>query len=81
MIRNRTVLTCTVLILTLCFQVKASDTEKRKYAADLVVYGGTTAAITAAIQASKLGKSVIIVSPDLHLGGMTSSGLGVYGHG
>ncbi|WP_316777700.1 FAD-dependent oxidoreductase [Pedobacter antarcticus] len=76
MIRNRTVLTCAVLILTLCFQVKASNTEKRKYAADLVVYGGTAAAITAAVQASKLGKSVIIVSPDLHLGGMTSSGLG-----
>lgn len=43
---------------------------------DLVVYGGTSAAITAAIQARKMGKSVIIVSPDTHLGGLTAGGLG-----
>jgi hypothetical protein len=43
---------------------------------DLVIYGGTSAAITAAVQAKKMGKSVIIVSPDKHLGGMTSGGLG-----
>lgn len=44
--------------------------------ADIIIYGGTSAAVTAAVQARKLGKSVIIVSPDKHLGGMTSSGLG-----
>ena len=43
---------------------------------DLVVYGGTAAAITAAVQAKLMGKSVIIVSPDLHLGGLSSGGLG-----
>ncbi|MEP7274507.1 MAG: FAD-dependent oxidoreductase, partial [Acidobacteriota bacterium] len=43
---------------------------------DLVVYGGTAAAIMAAIQAKKLGKSVVIVSPDTHLGGLSSGGLG-----
>jgi hypothetical protein len=43
---------------------------------DLVVYGGTSAAITAAIQARKMGKSVIVVSPDTHLGGLTAGGLG-----
>nr|WP_238325401.1 FAD-dependent oxidoreductase [Lunatimonas lonarensis] len=43
---------------------------------DLVIYGGTSAAITAAVQAKKMGKSVIIVSPDKHLGGLTSGGLG-----
>jgi FAD dependent oxidoreductase len=44
--------------------------------ADVVIYGGTCAAITAAVQAKQMGKSVIIVSPDKHLGGMTSGGLG-----
>ena len=48
----------------------------KKYDADIIVYGGTSAAVTAAVQAKKLGKSVIIVSPDKHLGGMTSGGLG-----
>ncbi len=44
--------------------------------ADIVIYGGTSAAITAAVQAKQMGKSVVIVSPDKHLGGMTSGGLG-----
>ena len=43
---------------------------------DVIVYGGTSSAITAAIQAKKMGKSVIVVSPDKHLGGLTSGGLG-----
>ena len=43
---------------------------------DVVIYGGTSAAITAAVQAKKMGKTVVIVSPDKHLGGLTSSGLG-----
>ncbi len=44
--------------------------------ADVVVYGGTSAAITAALQAKAMGKSVIIVSPDTHVGGLSSGGLG-----
>jgi hypothetical protein len=43
---------------------------------DIVVYGGTSAAIIAAVQAKKMGKTVIVVSPDQHLGGLSSGGLG-----
>ncbi|HEY2410689.1 MAG TPA: FAD-dependent oxidoreductase [Pirellulaceae bacterium] len=43
---------------------------------DLVIYGGTCAAVTAAVQAKKMGKSVVIVCPDKHLGGLSSGGLG-----
>lgn len=43
---------------------------------DLVVYGGTSAGVTAAVQAAKMGKSVVLISPNKHLGGMTSNGLG-----
>jgi hypothetical protein len=43
---------------------------------DLVVYGGTSAGVIAAVQAKKMGKSVMIVSPDKHLGGLSSGGLG-----
>ena len=43
---------------------------------DVIVYGGTSAGVTAAIQAKKMGKSVVLVSPDTHLGGVSSSGLG-----
>lgn len=43
---------------------------------DVVIYGGTSAAVIAAVQVKKMGRSVIIVSPDRHLGGLSSAGLG-----
>lgn len=43
---------------------------------DVVVYGGTSAAVVAAVQARRMGKAVVIVSPDTHLGGLSSGGLG-----
>ena len=50
--------------------------DKSIYTADVIVYGGTSSAVTAAVEVSRMGKSVIIVSPDKHLGGLSSSGLG-----
>ena len=44
---------------------------------DIVVYGGTSAGVIAAIQADRLGKSVVLIEPTHHLGGLTSSGLGM----
>lgn len=43
---------------------------------DVVVYGGTSAGVTAAVQAKRMGKSAILVGPDKHLGGLSSGGLG-----
>lgn len=43
---------------------------------DLVVYGGTSAGVAAAVQAARMGKSVVVVAPEAHLGGLTSGGLG-----
>lgn len=43
---------------------------------DVVIYGGTSAAVTAAVQTAKMGKTVVVVSPDKHLGGLSSGGLG-----
>jgi hypothetical protein len=43
---------------------------------DVVVYGATSAGVTAAVQAKAMGKSVILVGPDKHLGGLTAGGLG-----
>ncbi|MCX6905524.1 MAG: FAD-dependent oxidoreductase, partial [Verrucomicrobia bacterium] len=42
---------------------------------DLVVYGDSAAAVTAAVQAKRLGRSVVLVNPARFLGGMTCSGL------
>ena len=43
---------------------------------DLVVYGGTSAGIGAAVQGARMGKTVIVVAPEKHLGGLSSGGLG-----
>jgi hypothetical protein len=42
----------------------------------VIIYGGTSAAVIAAVQVKRMGKSVIVVSPDKHLGGLSSGGLG-----
>jgi hypothetical protein len=44
--------------------------------ADVVVYGCTSGAITAAVQTRKMGKTVMMVCPEKHLGGLTAGGLG-----
>jgi hypothetical protein len=61
-----------LVILQACQSGNVSD----KYNADVIIYGGTSSAVTAAVQVKRMGKSVIIVSPDIHLGGLSSSGLG-----
>src|SRR5512140_1762847 len=43
---------------------------------DLLIYGCTSGGITAAVQATRMGKSVVMVCPEKHLGGLTAGGLG-----
>jgi hypothetical protein len=43
---------------------------------DVVVYGGTSAGVIAAVQARRMGKTAVLVGPDRHLGGLSSGGLG-----
>ncbi len=48
---------------------------------DVCVYGGTSGGVIAAVQAARLGKKVILIEPGRHLGGMSSSGLGMTDNG
>ncbi|MFK7736791.1 MAG: FAD-dependent oxidoreductase [Pirellulaceae bacterium] len=43
---------------------------------DFVIYGLTSAGVMAAVEAKRLGNSVVLVGPEKHLGGLTASGLG-----
>ncbi len=43
---------------------------------DVVIYGGTSGGIVAAVQAARMGKSVVLFEPGKHVGGLTSGGLG-----
>ncbi len=44
---------------------------------DIVVYGGTSAGAAAATQAARMGKTVVLIEPGRHLGGLTTGGLGM----
>ena len=43
---------------------------------DVLVYGGTSAGVIAAYTAKQYGRSVLLVEPGRHLGGMSAGGLG-----
>jgi hypothetical protein len=43
--------------------------------ADICIYGGTSGGVVAAVQAARMGKTVILAEPGKHLGGMTAGGL------
>lgn len=44
--------------------------------ADVLVYGGNAAGVVAAVSAAREGRSVILLEPGKHLGGLMSGGLG-----
>lgn len=44
--------------------------------ADVVIYGGTSAGVMAAVQVQRMGHTAILIEPGAHLGGLTSGGLG-----
>ncbi len=75
--KNAPVIVLGFMLLVVVLSCKNSDSQETNLIhADVIVYGGTSAAVTTAVQVAQMGKSVVIVCPDLHLGGMTSSGLG-----
>lgn len=71
---------CSLVALKLYFTITCSilglETRADDVTYDVVIYGGTSAAVTAAVQAKRMGKTAIIVCPERHLGGLTSGGLG-----
>lgn len=54
-------------------QVEPGKAKMIEY--DVVVYGGTPAGVTAAIQAARMGKKAVLLSFNKHVGGLTSGGL------
>ena len=61
---------CAATILSGC--VRDSAPAER----DLVIYGSSPAALTAAIEAQRLGRTAVIVCPETRIGGLTTGGLG-----
>lgn len=68
MTKSGTLLIC----LTFCLPLPADEPTY-----DVVVYGGTSAGVVAAVQTARMEKSVIVIEPSGHIGGMTCNGLGM----
>lgn len=66
----------TLLAGAVALAMTACSADKADYDVDICVYGGTSAGVIAAYTAAKSGKTVLLVEPGHHLGGMTSGGLG-----
>ncbi len=64
-------ITLTAALLATAFASAAS------HKADVVIYGCTSGAMTAAVQTRRMGKTVVIACPEKHLGGLTAGGLGL----
>ncbi len=63
-------LSCALFTFTAC------QNESKPHEYDVVIYGGTSGGISAAIQAKRMGKSVILLEPSNRIGGLTTGGLG-----
>ncbi len=63
------VLAVLILIDQVCF-------AQRVGTYDIVIYGGTSAGISAAIQSSRMGKTVVLIEPTKRICGLTTGGLG-----
>ena len=65
----------TFLALALALICAASPAAQDKVY-DVVIYGGTASGVAAAVQATRMGKSVVLIEPGQRLGGLTTGGLG-----
>lgn len=66
-----------LLTFTIIITLSSCDKDHNiQNTADVVIYGGTSAGVAAAIQTARLGKSVLIIEPTNRLGGLTTGGLG-----
>lgn len=64
-------LACLCFCLLLVFPLRSAVVES-----DVCVFGGTSGGISAAMQVSRMGKTVVLVEPGKYLGGLTTGGLG-----
>ena len=68
-----------ILLLIAAILIMPTQAAPKKAPAksvDICVYGGTSLGVIAAYTAKKQGKSVLLIEPTTHIGGMSSGGLG-----
>ena len=75
MLRLLIIAACSLLSAPSANQAAAADRSELPLSADVIIYGGTSGGVVAAVQATRLGKTATILEPGKHLGGMTAGGL------
>lgn len=60
------------LLFLMCVILSKAETKQ----VDVCIYGGTSAGVVAAYTAKNMGKSVLLIEPTTHIGGLTTGGLG-----
>lgn len=69
----------TIFLLIVSFgflQTAKTQSKENRVHYDICVYGGNSAGVIAAYQAKKMGKTVVLIVPEGHVGGLSSGGLG-----
>src|SRR5262245_351062 len=64
-----------IMCLLICLSPVAAG-QSRERIVDVAVFGGTAGGVIAAVAAAREGKSVLLLEPGKHVGGMVSGGLG-----
>jgi len=64
------------LLLLLAVATAPAPASPPAHHYDVVVYGATAGGVAAAVAAAEEGRSVALIEPRHHVGGMTSGGLG-----
>src|SRR5699024_4982938 len=68
-----------IVLLFVASGIQGCGEETQNSAAspyDIVIYGATSSGIAAAIQSSRMDKSVLLIEPTRRIGGLTTGGLG-----
>jgi len=65
-----------ILMLLAAVHLFAQEGNAKSESYDICVYGGSSAGVIAAYTAMQSGKTVILIEPGKHLGGLTTGGLG-----
>ncbi|WP_339901807.1 FAD-dependent oxidoreductase [uncultured Cyclobacterium sp.] len=65
-----------LLFVCLSFYACNDKVQQSNFTTDVCILGGSEAGFTAAIQAARLGKKVVLIEPTGHPGGMVVEGLG-----
>lgn len=64
------------ILLSLLLLLACSPALRAEPPREIVIYGGTSGGVTAAVQAKRMGKSVVLIEPTQFVGGLTTGGLG-----